>query len=255
MATAQGGLRPRGRLRRSAWLCPEQGAQSAFCLQSKHLACCERGLDLDLRPELACALVATALCVQPARNWVPIRQIAIGKFGAESDKAWSLRERRLACLAPKARLPTFEPKVPSCPGFPAVPPRPHPLSPPWRRQPVCGQGLARASPRADAFGAPMPPLIRPGRSRNPAASPSHRACWRASLWTAAIRRRRTRTSCCAASASGSAATVSARTFSRKAPRFILPERSIRCWLFLRHAFWDRTASRIGRRSRHFRQQS
>ena len=26
-----------------AWLCPEQGAQSAFCLQSKHLACCERG--------------------------------------------------------------------------------------------------------------------------------------------------------------------------------------------------------------------
>ena len=64
------------------------------------------------------------------------------------------------------------------------------------------------------------PLIRPGRSRNPAASPSHRACWRASLWTAAIRRRRTRTSCCAASASGSAATVSARKFSRKAPRFI-----------------------------------
>ena len=78
----------------------------------------------------------------------------------------------------------------------------------------------------------MPPLIRPGRSRNPAASPSHRACWRASLWTAAIRRRRTRTSCCAASASGSAATVSARKFSRKAPRFILPGRSIRCWVSL-----------------------
>ena len=78
----------------------------------------------------------------------------------------------------------------------------------------------------------MRPRIRPGRSRNPAASPSHRACWRASPWTAAIRRRRTRT-CCAASASGSAATASARRFSRKAPRFILPGRSTRCWLSLR----------------------
>ena len=74
----------------------------------------------------------------------------------------------------------------------------------------------------------MRPRIRPGRSRNPAASPDLRACWRASRLTAAIRKRPTRT--CAASASDSAATASARRFLRRARRFILRGRSTRCWL-------------------------
>ena len=52
----------------------------------------------------------------------------------------------------------------------------------------------------------------PGDHEIPQLHQSHRACWRASRWTAAIRTAAEHEPCCAASASGSAATASARKF-------------------------------------------
>ena len=110
MATAQGGLRPRGRLRLPHGFVRSSERSLLFTSKANISPVASSRLDLDLRPERACALADAELCVQPARNWVPIRQIAIGTFGAELDKAWSLRERRLACPTPKAKSQRSNPR-------------------------------------------------------------------------------------------------------------------------------------------------
>ena len=162
-----------------------------------------------------------------------------------------LRERRLACPAPKARSEHSSPRFRHAQvSQRCCHARIH------RRRPESGSRSAAKGARELRQG-PMrsrhlcPLGSGPGDHEIPEL---HRAITRAGALLGGrrqSRQRRTRTtSYCAASASGSAATTIARTFSRRALPFILRGRSTRCWLSLRRAFRDRTASRIGRRSRH-----
>jgi hypothetical protein len=60
----------------------------------------------------------------------PHEKIESGTFRRRIGQGMVASGKTLGLRCAKSKVPTFEPKVPSCPGFPAVLPRPHPLSTP-----------------------------------------------------------------------------------------------------------------------------